>query len=298
MLSKLMALSRAELKAKLASIDVSAVRGRSLKRKFEAIRNRKQGGFTLLELLVVVLILAAISGTATIMLHDTDKRAAAGAHVAMMDELSKGIMTYRVLHQGKYPDIWESLLAATSGSTLPAVLDADTVEPLAILSADLDDSTIDWTLALSSNQVEALDDVGITQVRLVGGGLAPLDENGGSIAGGCANNDTVDNSNSAIDGIKELILSKGNNVVASNIYRPVDANGCGFNGHYKLKTGDLVYQWTGNMQRIGLPVGTPTDTPIAVFGIGPDSTLFQPSEIGALSNVPVYRHVENFEYNH
>ena len=38
-----------------------------------------QRGFTLLELLVVVAILAAIAGTATIALQDTDMRASAAA---------------------------------------------------------------------------------------------------------------------------------------------------------------------------------------------------------------------------
>lgn len=34
-----------------------------------------------------------------------------------------------------------------------------------------------------------------------------------------------------------------------------------------------------------------------VFGVGPDSSLFDPENIGALSNVPVYRHVESWQYN-
>ena len=36
---------------------------------------------------------------------------------------------------------------------------------------------------------------------------------------------------------------------------------------------------------------------LLAFGAGPDSTLFNPANIGALSNVPVYRHVANNEYN-
>ena len=68
---------------------------------------RKQGGFTLLELLVVVAILAAIAGTATIALQDTDARASAAAHVTMMDELNKGIRTFRVLNKNQYPDSFQ-----------------------------------------------------------------------------------------------------------------------------------------------------------------------------------------------
>ncbi|MDR0440967.1 MAG: type II secretion system GspH family protein, partial [Candidatus Accumulibacter sp.] len=87
MLSKILAFSKADLKSKLQAIDASAIGGRGLRRKFEQIRRKKEGGFTLLELLVVVAILAAIAGTATVMLKDTDRRASAGAHVAMMDQL-------------------------------------------------------------------------------------------------------------------------------------------------------------------------------------------------------------------
>jgi hypothetical protein len=42
------------------SIDASAIKGRGLRRKFQQIRGKKEGGFTRLELLVVVAILATI----------------------------------------------------------------------------------------------------------------------------------------------------------------------------------------------------------------------------------------------
>ena len=79
------------------------------------IRNVKRAshgscaGFTLLELLVVVAILAAIAGTATIALQDTDARASAAAHVAMMDELNKGVRTFRVLNKNALPNNFDSL---------------------------------------------------------------------------------------------------------------------------------------------------------------------------------------------
>ena len=81
MLNKLMAMSKAELKSRIQAIDAAAVKGRALRRQLAGLK-KKEGGFTLLELLVVVAILAAIAGTATVMLQDTDRKAAAGAHVA------------------------------------------------------------------------------------------------------------------------------------------------------------------------------------------------------------------------
>ncbi|MCG8429322.1 MAG: type II secretion system GspH family protein, partial [Chromatiales bacterium] len=81
-------------------IDAASIEDNKLAKRVSKLQaKRKQGGFTLLELLVVVAILAAIAGTATIALQDTDARASAAAHVAMMDELNKGIRTFRVLNK-------------------------------------------------------------------------------------------------------------------------------------------------------------------------------------------------------
>lgn len=275
MLSKLMAMTKAELKSKLQAIDVSAVKGRSLKRKFETIRNKKEGGFTLLELLVVIAILAAIAGTATIMLQDTDRKASAGAHVAMMDELSKGIQTYRVLNSGNYPDVWDSLLSGADLASADASI---------LLSDDLlGNITLD---ALSVDDINALDAVGIKNVRLIDPTAIPPD----TVAGACANTEA---------GIRATIENKGNNVVPGNVFRIAAANGCGADVNIPLAIGDKAFVWGGAPERVGVPLGTTgADVPkLVAFGVGPDSTLFNPEIIGALSNVPTYRHVETNEYN-
>ncbi|MDR1889598.1 MAG: prepilin-type N-terminal cleavage/methylation domain-containing protein [Zoogloeaceae bacterium] len=346
MLSKLMAMTRAELKSKLASIDVSAVKGRSLKRKFEKIRSKKEGGFTLLELLVVVLILAAISGTATIMLQDTDRRGAAGAHVAMMDELSKGIQTYRVLHQGKYPDLWESLLIDSNGATsdreFPGFISSDLIANLEIATINdlngtvstyadgyylttggnpgagnyLSEADRDAAIASSGGTLTAsdyttvadgivttnpaadiltaLNDVGITSVRnLLNGGVGTTVKDKDGVT------DISLEWDCQAANLKKTIKDKENDVVASNIYRPAAANGCGKEANDTLTDDSSVAVWKGGAYRVGVPVGSGnTDPVIIAFGAGPDSTLFNPEEIGALSNVPVYRHVESDEYNH
>ena len=101
------------------------------------LRNRakrlagNQSGFTLLELLVVVAILAAIAGTAVVALQDTDARASAAAHVAMMDELDKGIREFRVLNKNQYPNNFDSMLqsASTVGTTGSALLSVSAVDP-------------------------------------------------------------------------------------------------------------------------------------------------------------------------
>jgi hypothetical protein len=217
------------------------------------------------------------------MLQDTDRKGAAAAHVAIMDELSKGIQTYRVLNDGVYPDIWDSLLASPTGVLTGAV-------PLAILSADLVDG-VDGNLVagtLTEAEADALAAVGIHRVRVVNAGATIPGYSGTAT---CANNLTG-------TGIQALIDDKGNEVTAQNIFRIPAANGCGATTHAALEEDSPVLVWNGAPERVGVPIGAPTTSnKLVAFGIGPDSTLFEPTRIGALSNTPVYRHVAKNEYN-
>lgn len=294
MLTQLMALTKAQLKSKVQAIDASGVKGRDLRRKFEKIRN-KQGGFTLLELLVVVAILAAIAGTATIMLQDTDRKASAGAHVAMMDELSKGIQTFRTMNNA-FPDRWDSLLQSADGTLTGAA-------PLAILSADLagtDGSIEQAATALSAAELSALGEAGIENVRVVN----TTAEHGGVACGATR------------VAQQAMINNKANAVTAQNIYRPVAANGCGgaadaalwtqaADGTYSAGAANPMLWKTAMNPRVNAHISGETydgvqltvSDKLVAFGVGSDTTLFDPARNGALSNVPVYRHVEPDEYN-
>lgn len=272
MLNKLLAMTKAELKSKIQSIDASAVKGRAMRRQLAGMQ-KKQGGFTLLELLVVVAILAAIAGTATIMLQDTDRKGAAAAHVAMMDELSKGIQTFRVLNAGQYPDNFDSLLGNAANNLTGATA------ATSILSTDL---LGNLTLgAFNAADVVALNEVGIKKARVIDPAAVPAD----AAAGDCA----------TTAAIKALLVSKKSNVTPQNIFRPAAANGCGHTGDAaNFAAADAVYFWNtaGNAR-----VNAGAADRLIAFGVGPDSSLFNPSLIGALSNTPVYRHVGNTEYN-
>ena len=289
MLTRLMALTKAQLKSKVQAIDASAVKGRDLRRKFEKVRN-KQGGFTLLELLVVVAILAAIAGTATVMLQDTDRKASAAAHVAMMDELSKGIQTFRTMNNA-FPDNWDSLMQVATPTT--AYTDA---KPLVLLSEDL--AGTDGSIGagtLTTKEAEALAAVGIKNVRVVAGGT--------KVGGGTDGAECVVTSKETL---QALINDKSNDLVAQNVYRRASANGCGLDSPATLADGSPVMLWkTAANLRVNAHMSGETvngvtlaaDDRLVAFGVGPDSTLFDPAYNGALSNVPVYRHVEPDEYN-
>lgn len=256
--------------AKLAAVETHQVSGK-LRGRLAALK-KKEGGFTLLELLVVVAILAAVAGTATIILRDTDRQASAAAHVAMMDELSKGILTYRVLNNGLYPDNFDSLFAKTTND-LAGVTTADFA---AVINDDLAASLT--TVALDADSLALLNDHGIKTVRIID----PAAQTNGCAAAT----------------IKALINDRSNDVVNGNIFRPEAANGCGYAANHTLTAADSLAAWvttaaSGGAERIKSGI----DAVIYAFGIGPDSTLFSPEMRGALNNVPTYRHVTQEEYN-
>ena len=249
---------------------------------------KDQEGFTLLEMLVTVGIMAGVAGTATLALQDTTARASAAAHVLMMDELNEGARTYRVLNNNAYPNNFDSLLATdTAGDATAAGL----FTALGATNAGNEYMAIEdiEAFALTADLAGVLGDIGITELQYVDSSLDPADD------GDCSD-------------LQGLINSRGNAVVAGNLFMTPDGNGCGFAD--VLGAGDLVAIWTGGEERItGQPVdagiveydgtnlATATSTAYMAVGFGPASTLFEGNQLGGMTSVPVYRHVAQDQYN-
>jgi len=288
---------RHALTAKFNNIQASDIADTELKSKFMKLK-AKQAGFTLLELLVVVAILAAIAGTASIALKDTDARASAAAHVTMMDELNKGIRTYRVLNKNSYPDRFDSLLIAdvtTNSNGTGALYPSNELVAIEDIG----------TLALTGDAVSVLNDIGITQLQYLDiGASTDFTESGTAAVAECLDAN-----------ITATIASRANAVVSNNIFQSPGANGCG--GTVTLASADLVSVWTGGYERVfggdgaafdtlgsptiasaGAPItlavaGTPV---LMAVGLGPSSNLFNANSIGGMTTVPSYRHVNELQY--
>ncbi len=289
------------LTEKFNAIQASDIADTELKSKFLKLKAAKQAGFTLLELLVVVAILAAIAGTASIALQDTDARASAAAHVAMMDELNKGIRTFRVLNKNSLPTNFDSLIQTTGTAN-------DGATAASRLAASALDDTAVQLLDLSNGAGEILEDGGITSLRYVQADAAANPED----AGDCAD-------------VNALIASRGNAVVAGNIFMSPAANGCGYSvaitdqnstdAGFQFTTAPKVAVWVGGFERVmgqagaGFDVTTMTTdgsalktadvgAPILMaVGLGPSSNLFNANDLGGMTTVPVYRHVPETQYN-
>lgn len=252
-------------------------------RKILALKGlSNQKGFTLLELLVVVAILAAIAGTASIALKDTDARASAAAHVAMMDELNKGIGTYRVLQKNQLPNRLDSLMQA-GGDTAAAAASA---VPLRILA---------FNAYTSAGSVEAtIGKVPATvQTAMAASGISELRYVNTAASAACGD-------------IKTALADRNNNMVPGNVFMSPAANGCGYSVPLNGAQEPQALFWNAGSERLtgqpnpagaGSAYNDPTNYAYLMTGVGPSSTLFDANTLGGMTTVPVYRHVKKDEYN-
>lgn len=283
MLSRLKAMQASQVRDVVANLDASSA-PRGLRRRFEQIRNKKQGGFTLLELLVVVAILATIAATATIMLEDTDRKASAAAHVTIMDELVKGVATFRVLHQGQMPTRWDSLMTNATGTILGATKMGNASETDFGLDSGLGDMLS--TYSLTDANVTALNGVGITSFKVVS--FAATDPNGTS-PGNC----------STLANIKAMIEDKASDITNSSIFMDsATRGGCGATFTFAdppapVTTEALARLNSAENYRIGLD----TANVVVALGFGHDMTLFDSVNLGRMTGAPFYRHVDGTTYN-
>jgi len=281
------------LTQKFNQVQASDITDTELKSKFLKLKAAKQAGFTLLELLVVVAILAAIAGTASIALQDTDARASAAAHVTMMDELNKGIRTFRVLNKNTLPSNFDSLLEKADLAT-PAAANAFAGGALGAATSVLGFGDSLETITLTADMATILSEGGVEQLRYIQNDL------------------TIGTDLCTSAGLQATIGSRGNAVVAGNIFMSPAANGCG--ASVDMAAGERVAVWTGGFERVMGSAGTGFDATaltgdgstvtagiqdaplLMAVGLGPSSNLFNANDLGGMTTVPVYRHVSELQY--
>lgn len=167
--------------SKFRSADVTMIKDADMRAKAEKLQ-AKQGGFTLLELLVVVAILAIIAGAVISSLDGQEELAAQKTTVHTMAALEEGFAIYNATQKRTLPGNLDSLLCnstvdASAATAVLGTVTAITSTPLGGLSnvarvgggmtADLAGS-----LALvdaPQGAVNTLSDAGLTSLRYVEG---------------------------------------------------------------------------------------------------------------------------------
>lgn len=137
--------------------------------------SRKQGGFTLLELVIVIAILAVIGGAALVAYDGLDKKAAKSQATFNLAAIDKGVRLFRVI-TGSYPNDLDLVVdsdATLADPTGTTTVSADTNGffsriPRSLEGTDNDETTADGLFSfypLSAEMVTAFDEVGMTNLR-------------------------------------------------------------------------------------------------------------------------------------
>lgn len=263
---------------KFKNADLSQVKDAELRAKGEKLQ-AKQSGFTLLELLVVVAILAVIAGSVIASLDGKEEGAAQATAVHTMATLENGMRVFEATEKRLLPAELESLICV-EGMTVGAdglsdTLDDDTATNAILLSNATNNSnvsrvhgglTADMAGNLTLIGVLAADPVwanmteaGLTGLRYATLNVCDGDADAGAIATGVADVPLVD-------------VTKPN-----LIFRDVLVDGT----DWEYGAGALI-DFTNaaatNVAPIAFfdepaEIGGEEDDVVAVFGIGPDSSL-------------------------
>jgi prepilin-type N-terminal cleavage/methylation domain-containing protein len=266
------------------------------------IRPTTQAGFTLLELLIVVAILAIIGGGLLVAYDDLDDQAAEGTSAHTLAVLDKAVRTYTVVERGA-PNYLDSMVAADwqdpaspSGALTSAKIMSIFPRPDKIAGGPSPgDNGV--PIALNAAQLAALNRAGITHLRYVdlkGDDLADLS------ATITLDALTPDGTAGVVGPLIDIDIPHR----AHESPRPGSGRNRGRGFERELQVGDPALRWepdrsggTGGYDNIKL--GAAPDDVLLLFGLGNDASI-----VGAdggptqLASAPVYGKIRNAKYDY
>ena len=252
--------------SKFRAADVSVIKDDALRVKAQKLQ-AKQGGFTLLELLVVVAILAILAGSVISALSGQEEGAAQAVTVHTMATLEDGFGIYKATEKRTLPGNLDSLLCSSevvaSAGTVGTPLAANTTKLGGTsnvakvgggLTKDLADNIT--ILDVTSGAMQGLVDAGLTSVRYVEANVCDSTEDNASFG----------------DDTPLAGVTKPNLIFSAPVVEDGDWE---FGGGAAL---DLSAYNGGNsvalaiLEEVEEISGNETDV-LAVFGVGPDSDM-------------------------
>jgi prepilin-type N-terminal cleavage/methylation domain-containing protein len=153
--------------AKFRKADLSVIQDEKLRAKGQKLQ-AKQKGFTLLELLVVIALLAVIATGALIAYENVGDNAQAAAGANSAATIDRAIRTYKAV-EGNYPNQWDSLVTS-DGSAVP-FLPAATSDFVGLWSNASSAVAVPIAEALAESGIEELQ--GILTTAALGADIAP-----------------------------------------------------------------------------------------------------------------------------
>lgn len=254
--------------SKFRAADVSVIKDEKLRAKAQTLQ-AKQGGFTLLELLVVVAILAILAGSVISALSGQEEGAAQAVTVHTMATLEDGLGIYRATEKRTLPGNLDSLLCSSAVDASAGTVGALTTTASIMggisnvakvgggLTADQADNLV--IAEVTSGAMSGLVDAGLTSLRYVEDTICDL------AADSTATSFGADSDDELVDVTKPNLIFSAPIVEdgewefgagAAVSFAPYD------NATIPLAILEEVEELTGNEEDV-----------IAAFGIGPDSDL-------------------------
>lgn len=240
---------------------------------------RRQSGFTLLELVIVIAILAVIGGAALVAYDGLDKKAAKSQATFNLAAIDKGVRMSKVI-TGNYPDDLDLIVDSDATLADPTGVGAVSADaegffsrvPRSIEGPDNNETTGDGLFSfypLSAEMATAFDEVGMNSVR-----------------GITAANDTVDISlaNRAFDGIPTGVGAEV--PIAATLVVPI------------VKT---LNHGAADSNDLAAITGLPADTThiVVVLGLGNNSSIVSDDitvNSANFSEAPFYSDLASTEY--
>ncbi len=153
--------------SKFRKADLSVIKDEKLRNKGQKLQ-AKEKGFTLLELLVVIALLAVIATGALIAYENVGDNAQAAAGANSAATIDRAIRTYKAV-EGIYPNQWDSL-ATADGSAVPFLPEA-TSDFVGLWSNATSAVAVPLATALVNSGIEELQV--ILDTSELGAGIAP-----------------------------------------------------------------------------------------------------------------------------
>lgn len=255
-------------------------------------RNSKARGFTLLELLVVVAVLAIIGGALLVAYDDVDDMASEGVAAHTLASLDSSVRSFDAV-TGSAPNRLDALIAADYDGTTPPATALANPEHVLIMHSNFNQPGNKGVITtLNQAQLDALNAAGITHLRYVDA------EGNDDVAGPINAPDADGNAITNINSVFETDIPHRVHEAA----RPGNARrGRGF--ERELIVGDPVIVWNAN--RSGgtggydnTKIGAGPNDVVIVFGLGNDATCVGSTNGRVqLASAPVYGKRQNpWEY--